>query len=113
MIYRKQLCILFLIVILLMLLCCDKSDESPITVDLNNKLEVAKIVARLKLANDAFTSKDSKIESKKKIKEILKEYGIDSENEIISFVKLVQKYKFQKEFNRKLLEAIHKQKNNP
>ncbi len=99
----KKIVIIF---ISFVIFCQCNSDKTPFTLDVESIEEMAKVVARLQTVNE--NKELTKDDIKQGVREILKEYGIDTENEIIRFAKRVQKYSYQQNFNKSLNAEISK-----
>ena len=92
---------------------CGKADDTPISLNLNSTKDVAEVTARLQVVKEKIypenpdkADSEDKERLKKKIDEILKEYGIDKRDEKIKFAKIVQKFSYQKLFNQYLQDFI-------
>ncbi len=96
------LAILFFPIIIL--IGCESNNSTSISIDLQNKEDVAKIVARMQHEKEKYP--DDLDKQKDNIYKILSEYGIDTKDERIKFAKKVQKYSYQKLFNEIMIREL-------
>ncbi len=100
--------ILTLFIVFSIVSCCGKTDSTEVKIKLQNKNQVAKVVAEMQIEKESCESKE---EQKNNIDKLLESYGIDTYKERASFAKKVQKYSYQKEFNTLVEKEISRIKN--
>ncbi len=106
--FKKYILICFIIALCFVLCYCDSDGGTPISIDLNNKDKVAKIV--IELIEVSKNNELTQEEKKSTIDSILSEYGIVTQSEKIKFAKKVQKYSYNKLFKDNLLKLYEDEK---
>jgi hypothetical protein len=87
-----------------MFISCESDNNTSITLDLEDEEAVAEVVAKLQYEKEKYP--DDKEKQKTEIYNILNNYGIDTKSERTIFAKKVQKFSYQKEFNRYLINNL-------